>query len=150
MDIVADTSFFIHTINFSRFGKVYVTSSVLKEIKDYVSKIKLSALNVIVKKPSYDSIKIVEEVSKELGESLSTTDKEILALALELKKPIATDDFGIQNVAKKIGIKVVPIRFEIKKTRKIVYVCPNCKKVYKQDGYCKDCGVNLKKIHYYE
>ena len=150
MDIVADTSFFIHQANFTTFDKIYTVAKVIDEIKDKVSKIRMSGLNIIVRKPSQEYLKQITKISDELGENLSETDKEVLALALELKKPIATDDFGIQNVAKKLGIKIVPIRFEIKKTRKIVYICPNCKKTYKTDGYCPDCGVKLRKIHYYD
>lgn len=146
MKIVGDTSFFIHYSNFSLFEEIYTTKEVLKEIKDFITKIKVSGLNIIVKSPKKQFIEKVENVCKKLGENLSETDKKILALSLELSLPIATDDLGIQNVAKYLKIKIFPIRFKLEKKRKIFYICPNCKTSFNKNGFCENCGIKLKKV----
>ena len=146
MKVVADTNFFIHYSNFSKFERVYTIDEVIREVKDWFSKVKLSSLNVVIKDPEKEFLKIVEEKTKELGENLSKTDKKVVALALNLNLPLITDDKAMQNVAKQLGIKVVPMRYSLKKQRKIVYICPNCKKIFNSQGICPDCGIKLKRI----
>ena len=67
---------------------------------------------ILVKRPAEESLKRVEECAIQVGDSffLSETDKHVLALALELKTTdcdpqIVTDDYSIQNVAKRLGIE---------------------------------------------
>ena len=64
-----------------------------------------------VKAPAQESQVKAEELGNMAGDSskLSETDKQLLALALELKAAgytpqLVTDDYSIQNVATKMGI----------------------------------------------
>lgn len=66
----------------------------------------LLATRVRVLDPSDRSTKRIEEEAKRTGDSrrLSDTDKEVLALALDLGYQLVTDDFSIQNLAAVLGI----------------------------------------------
>lgn len=109
-----------------------------------------------VKKPDDALLAKVKTAAATIGDlaSLSRTDLQILALALQLKTEkrsplIITDDYSIQNVAKHLGIEYAPlatfgIRVPIKWTR----YCPACHQKYSADykiKYCRVCGVELKR-----
>jgi UPF0271 protein len=66
----------------------------------------LLATRVRVLSPSKASLAKVIEASGNSGDSrrLSSTDKEILALALDIGYELVTDDYSVQNVAAIIGI----------------------------------------------
>lgn len=109
-----------------------------------------------IKKPSRIFIEKVEMAATSTGEtfSLSETDLQVLALALELKNQgyhplIASDDYSIQNVANKMGIKFTSLAtFGIRFQLKWVRYCPACRRKYPADyksKKCKVCGTELKR-----
>jgi UPF0271 protein len=111
---------------------------------------------ILVKRPSDEALEKVEECAIELGDSffLSETDKEVLALALELKatrsKPqIVTDDYSIQNVAKGLGIGFTSLAtFGIRRVLEWMRYCPACHREYPANctfTECTICGTNLKR-----
>jgi len=98
----------------------------------------------------------VKNLSKEAGDIrfLSEADMEILALAMQLKEDgcdplIVTDDYSIQNVAKKIGVNFAPlITFGIRFFLKWLLYCPACHRKYPPDyqsNRCQICGTILKR-----
>jgi endoribonuclease Nob1 len=85
---------------------------------------------------------------------LSETDMQLLSLALELKEQgytpqILTDDYSIQNVAKKLGIEFSALAtFGIKRQLEWIRYCPACYKQYPADSKtreCQVCGTELKR-----
>lgn len=105
--------------------------------------------------PDDNAIKEAEENAKRTGDAytLSETDLQLLALALQLRKDntpiIVTDDYSIQNVARYLGIKAVPLAtFGIKSIIKWARYCPACRKKY-HESYkwetCEVCGAKLKR-----
>jgi len=85
---------------------------------------------------------------------LSETDKQILALALELKGSgstprIVTDDYSIQNVATKLGIEFASLAtFGIRRLLEWVRYCPACRREYPADyasTRCTVCETELKR-----
>ncbi len=78
---------------------------------------------------------------------LSDTDNEVLALALQIRhrgdKPqIVTDDYCIQNVAKRLGLDYVSLAtFGIKRLITWVRYCPACHRTYPPNFKAKDCLV---------
>ena len=111
---------------------------------------------VAVKEPSHEAVKRVEECAIDVGDShfLSETDKEVLALALELKtsnrKPeIVTDDYSIQNVAKRLGIEFTPLAtFGIRRVLEWMRYCPACRIEYSANftsNECTVCGTQLER-----
>lgn len=111
---------------------------------------------VVVKRPSDEALVKVEECAIEVGDSffLSETDKEVLALALELKTAkyepqIVTDDYSIQNVARRLGIEFTSLAtFGIRRVLEWMRYCPACHREYPANctfTECTVCGTKLKR-----
>lgn len=109
-----------------------------------------------VKAPSTLFVDKVAESSKALGDLLylSDTDKQVLALALELKNAgedalIVTDDYSIQNVADQLSLGFAPLMtFGIRYRLDWVIYCPACHRKYPTDykpKTCETCGTELKR-----
>jgi UPF0271 protein len=150
MRFVLDTSAIIYLQDFRKFDEIFIPSLVVEEVKDKVSKMKLEALNLKTLEPDEKILKEVELIAKKTGdlEKLSKTDLQVLALAKELKAKIVSDDYNIQNVAKRLGIGFLPV--STKGIKEIFFwkkFCPNCKRYFKSDlGECPICGAKLKRL----
>jgi UPF0271 protein len=77
---------------------------------------------------------------------LSDTDKELLALALDLGYELMTDDYSIQNVARSMGI---PVRGMDQKGIAEIFEwqakCKGCGKLFPADvRVCDVCGSNTR------
>ncbi len=149
---VLDASAIIHGYNpVIEEGEHYTTPEVLEEVesKKIIVDQALSFGKLKIMSPNKECIKKVEEIVKKTGDNLSKQDIGILALALNLNAVLYTDDYGIQNVAKKLNIEVRGISF--KPTDKdFVWrkVCEGCKKLYPADyeeEVCEICGSPLKR-----
>ena len=111
---------------------------------------------LIIKQPSEDSRKRVEACATTVGDTffLSETDKQLLALALELKASarvaqIVTDDYSIQNVATRLGIEFTSLAtFGIRRVLEWIRYCPACHREYPANYAstdCTVCGTELKR-----
>jgi UPF0271 protein len=76
---------------------------------------------------------------------ISGTDRDLLALALDLGAALYTDDFAIQNVALVLGVNTVPILQ--RKARRVhwKYRCSGCGRYADHDGECPVCGAAIKR-----
>jgi len=126
-------------------GRDYQTFQFLKE----------KGLSIIT--PSAESLHKINQSSSETGDigRLSDADKEILALAIDLKNDdkeiiILTDDYSIQNVANFLNITFQNISQPgITKKFKWTYQCRGCRKRFKENiNDCPICGTSLKKVIY--
>jgi UPF0271 protein len=158
MKIVLDTSAILSGLEIEDDKEYYTTPEVVNEIQDKNAKLKVELsfkdgdLKLIQPQKRFS-----ENVNKKvelLGEidSLSDTDKSILALALEIKGQgddvlIATDDYSIQNVAESLSLKYISIKEGgIKKILAWNYVCIGCGQRYdKNIILCETCGNMVKK-----
>ena len=109
-----------------------------------------------VKAPSEEFLSKAKAASSKAGDSylLSSTDIQLLALALDLKaagcRPqLFTDDYSIQNVATQMGIDFLALAtFGIKRLLEWIRYCPACHREYPADCTFKEClvcGTNLKR-----
>jgi len=109
-----------------------------------------------VRIPTDASLTEVEKSSKTVGDVrfLSDVDKQVLALAFELKNHgenalVVTDDYSIQNVANQIGLEFVPLMtFGIRYRLNWIIYCPACHRKYPADSKvknCETCGTELKR-----
>ncbi|WP_456420022.1 PIN domain-containing protein [Methanocaldococcus infernus] len=151
MKVVLDASAVIHGFNPLNYEECYITPKVYEEVKEnrifLDQAISLGKLKIL--EPKKESIEKVRNLANKVGELLSEADIEVLALAYELKALILTDDYGIQNIAKRLNIKHKGIYYN--KTNKIIVwrkVCLGCKKsypiIYEYDE-CEVCGSPLKR-----
>ena len=111
---------------------------------------------VAIVKPKDSFFQEILEASKKVGDMryLSEADRQVLALALELKCSgstplIVTDDYSIQNVANKIGVEFTSLMtFGIKFRFKWILYCPACYRKYPSNykfKVCEVCGTELKR-----
>lgn len=108
-----------------------------------------------VRAPSTSFLEKVEEASKKVGDVLlSKADRQVLALALELKDEgydprIVTDDYSIQNVANLVGVEFASLMtFGIRYRLYWIKYCPACHRKYPSDykhKHCEVCGTEVKR-----
>ena len=146
MKVVLDTSAIIYLNDFRSFDEIFTVSDVVNEVKDKINILKLSGINLKVVEPSEASVNEVKAIAKETGdlEKLSKTDIKILALAKENSLTILSDDYNIQNIAEKCGIRYISL-FSKRITKLILWgsYCSNCKMFFENKRVCPRCGNSL-------
>jgi len=160
--LVLDTSAFVMGLNPSALTMpVYSVPEVVGElIPDSLPHTRFIAArdsgHLVVRKPSSSSMNAVQEASSRVGDVgvLSSTDVEVLALALELKQnglspAIVSDDYAVQNVSETLGIEHASLStFGIARKFDWIYYCPACFRKYTvedADRVCRVCGTRLKR-----
>ncbi|HTY90832.1 MAG TPA: DNA-binding protein [Methanocella sp.] len=134
-------------------GELVTPPKVYAEVKDEASALKLEMLTgLAVREPE---IRHVEEVKKEARETgdimrLSPSDVDLLALAAEERAAgkdvaILSDDYAVQNVARKMGLAILPLHQKRIKY-KIVWEkrCIGCNRTFPEGDVCPVCGSPLK------
>jgi len=85
---------------------------------------------------------IITAAARRTGDDarLSPTDAELLALAVERKATLVTDDYAIQNVARVVGVPFVSVaQSGIRKVIQWYHRCSGCARYF--DGPQKECPV---------
>ena len=106
MEYIADTSFITHHFKIPKV-RILIPESVFEEIRYPSERLKIALWEVEIINPKKRFVKKVMNEAKKIGylERLSKADIDVLALALERKGVILTNDFAIQNVARRLKIK---------------------------------------------
>jgi UPF0271 protein len=158
--ILLDTSAFIQGYNMSQNEEYYTVSEVLVEIKAELGKMRYEGAKASGKlreiQPEDKWVKEIEAKARVSGEAhkLSPTDKQLLALGLQLKSEnevptIVSDDYSIQNMASRLGLRfVAQVTHGIKKVYEWSIYCPGCRKRFdspQEDNVCPICGTELKR-----
>lgn len=150
---VYDASAFYAGIPFSSPHKGCTTPLVFDEIKHIkqshgVLDTLLDAGRLQIIEPDSEKIYAVIERSKKTGDyqKLSKADVSAVALALQLKAELITDDFAVSNLAKNLGLDVSPIMTKgIKVVGSWIYYCPACKKEFSVLDTCPICANKLRR-----
>ncbi|MBR9682025.1 MAG: hypothetical protein GOV00_04500 [Candidatus Altiarchaeota archaeon] len=97
--------------------------------------------------PNDTKLKAVMETAEKTGDLdvLSRADVEVLALALQIDGIVCTNDFAVQNVAKKLKLEVEGVSREISKEIKWCWYCPACGWKRARKGECERCGTETKR-----
>lgn len=149
---VLDTSGILHSdLDFSSSG-YFIPNSILQELRDENAKLMVEQGirngYIKVRDPRVESVEKVKETAKETGDiqRLSEADVDVIALALENKAEIVSDDYSIQNLAKILKLRYHTTAQEgIKKQYKWGKVCPSCVLKYGVESEtCKVCGSKLR------
>jgi UPF0271 protein len=148
MKIVLDASVFF--TDWHPDGDLFTTPSVCDELRDIRSRgnyEKLCAEGLKVMSPGSESKEAVTAAATLSRDAsvISDTDRDLLALAQELKAPLYTDDFAIQNVAIILGVKTHPINQRRAKHVHWKYRCAGCGRYFDHDGECPVCGSVVKR-----
>ncbi len=149
---ILDASAFYAGIPFGSQDKYYTTSLIFEEIK-HIKKshdalgVLLETKRLEIVDPRADSTGFVISSAKKSGDyDLSRQDVSAIALCYELKGQLITDDFAVSNVAKNLGLEVIPVMTSGIKTRGVwIHYCPACKKSFSNATVCSLCGNRLKK-----
>ncbi len=96
-------------------------------------------------RPVRDRIRAASESSGD-AHRLSPTDRDLLALALEIGGTLVTDDYSIQNLARVLGIAYEPVLTPgIRETWTWTYRCTGCGRTWPEwHDECPVCGSPLK------
>ena len=122
---------------------------VIKELEKYKDpRLSLWGDMIRVSDCSAESMDRVKEAATKSGDigRLSPVDMTVIALALDVKGTIWSDDYSIQNVARILGLGFKPIGMKgIQKVVKWNYQCIGCHKWYKEKmSECPICGSPMK------
>ena len=144
MKIVLDTSALLLGKPLPPNFEYYAPPKVMEEIE---KKLGTCPMEIFVMVPEKEFMDKVVETAKKTGDyaKLSEADLEVIALALQLKACILTEDFSIQNVASLLGIKFYGDK-EIKEIRRWVFRCTGCGRYF--DDFveiCPYCGHEVKR-----
>jgi UPF0271 protein len=153
-EYVLDANAFYLGLSFLAFTKSYTTSLVFDEVRHLKGSYSLLETlvetdNLMIVNPDEVYISRVRAVAIKSGDSvrLSKSDISVLALAYQLKKPLISDDFSVENTAKLLRISILPLGTSgIKHIRKWISYCRTCGKCY--GSYfteCLICGNKLKR-----
>ncbi len=157
--IIIDSTVFYAGLPFRSLDTYYTTPHIadeLQRIPFFNNRIEtlLNSNRLQIIDPSSISLQSIlkDSLNIENKKSLSDADISILALAKDFISEdysvmVLTDDFAIQNVAKKLGISYKPLLYAgIKYSGQWINYCSACNSVYQStDDVCKNCGNPLKR-----
>lgn len=148
---VIDTSAILtRKLNLSQENFV-IPASVLEEIRlgKIARAITWQEEDLYIVQPKAESISSVRKAASETGdlEELSRTDIEVLAVALELGATVVTDDFAIENVASRLGIRFVGADLKsIARSIEWQFRCTGCgRRFTRRVSECPVCGHSVKR-----
>ncbi len=149
MKLILDTSALLSGMDFE--GELYTSQHILDELRRQGTDPRMEALletKVQLREPSAKAIAETRRKAAATGDvrRLSPTDVQVLALALDLRGTVVTDDYSIQNVAKELG---VPYRgaglAEIREGVEWHYRCTGCGRYFQEPlETCPVCGSPVK------
>ena len=149
---VLDASAFIYR-TIPQGGEIVTSPSVYAEVKDEQSKLRLDLLEGLrVVQPDETYLKAVREMAAATGDDhrLSPADRDLLALAIQEKASgkaveMLTDDYAVQNVARKAGLRIRALR-QKKSRYHITWEkrCVGCDRAYQDGDTCAVCGSPLR------
>ena len=151
MKYVLDTTALFNSKDFPLDFEIVIPQGVLDELISWglSDRVKLLlGVRIHINLPSDASRAKVKAAAESTGDidRLSPTDMEVLSLAEELKAPLISDDYSIQNVSRVLGINCIAM--EQKGIQKVFfwkYRCRGCGKEYERDvKECRICGQTLK------
>ncbi|MGZ7046996.1 MAG: ribonuclease VapC [Methanobacterium sp.] len=138
---------------YSKSNSNFTTSEVILEIKDLKSSLLIQSAmengNLQLEEPDKEDIEKTNKIIESSGDilRLSETDKNIIALALKLKRTgynpiVVTDDYSMQNSLKIINLPFKSVLTEgITEVYNWIKICKGCKKKYPSDYSFEDCEI---------
>ena len=148
---VLDATAFYAGMPFVSNDSFMTTSAVYEEIQHI--KTKQGVLEMLqqtnrlqIRDPDKKFTSVVKNTANKTGDSttLSKQDISIIALALENKIELITDDFAVTNVAKQLKIQTLSIMTQgISTIGKWISYCSMCGKEFSKEKECPICGSKL-------
>lgn len=101
--------------------------------------------------PTVQSTNNAIRIARDTGDypQLSEQDISIIALGIEMRGDIITDDFAVSNVIKNLGLKISPVMTKgIRDVGRWIHYCPGCKTRHSTktaNNCCAKCDTPLKR-----
>ena len=157
-ELVVDTSALISWPIMELNGAIVVQSQIDELRRHSPSRAEMfQAMGVRTSEPKPESVSFATVSAMETGDmgGLSVVDLHLIALAYERKCILVTDDYRMQNLAEKMGVKWKSVNFQgISEYWEWKVKCVGCGREYDSPdkpaerkgmlGECVDCGSNLK------
>lgn len=135
----------------------YTVQEVLDELRGENVRLRINISlkdgSLKLQKPGNKEIQEVKKAAGETGDiaKLSDTDIKLLSVALYFKDNaiLITDDYSIQNLACKLGVKIASTtEGEIEKVLAWKNICIGCGRKFKAEyrGKCDFCGSKLRRV----
>lgn len=149
---VLDASAFYAGTPFLSGAKCATTTAVLDEVKHVraaATEALIDAGNLAIIDPDDRATEAVTSAARRTGDlpRLSVADISVLALALQLKAVLVSDDYALANVAATIGVRVQMSSGKgLRQVRKYTRYCSACGRAFGPDAReCPLCGNALKR-----
>lgn len=145
---VLDASAFYAGVPFASSGRLHTTGDVHGEVRHIKSShgaidALIDAGRLVVADPSPASLAAARAAASAAGESgaLSRADMSVVALCHELGGELVTDDYAVSNVAKRMGLAVVPVMTRgTRAPRRWERRCAACSRAMGAEARCRVCG----------
>lgn len=148
--LVLDTAAFLTQLHPD--GEAATVPEVVAEVQNSPSRRylqRLEALGMRIESPPPEALAQVEAAARISGDlpQLSETDRAVLALALHHAATLVSDDFAVQNVAARLGLRYLSAGGRtITQVRRWRWQCVGCRKRYNEvHDECPVCGAELRR-----
>ena len=148
---ILDASAFYAGIPFASSEKSFTTPDVFDEIK-HIKKdhkavemiLETKRLEIMAPEPQYMEKVLLKSKNTGDFQNLSKGDISVIALCLQLKAELITDDFAVSNLARQLNLKVAPVMTNgITHIANWIYFCSGCEKTFSNMSKCPLCGNKL-------
>ncbi len=128
-------------------GELWTTTEVTAELRSEESNLKFELADIRVGWPTEDALKRVKAAANETNDLLSAADLSVIALAIEKDATIVSDDYGIQNLAMKFGLAILPLsKRGIREMWTYGFRCKGCGRRAIAPGICTVCGSEIRRF----
>lgn len=129
--VAVDANVFLHGRANYDFESMFTVPEVVEEVKSERGKTVLQKVDYSVRSPGQETVKEVSEKADEINSPTSEADEKLLALALERKEEVVTDDKPLQNLALHLDIDFSG------------YMDDATTKMFRWEEVCGNCGAEL-------
>jgi len=152
--LVLDTTAFYAGVPYTNTTENLVTTpDVISEVSNERTRTLIALSKINVWQAGQEHLNKVKAAARNTGDNnMTKADLSVLALCLSISADgndaiLLSDDFAVENVASRLGIKARPLMTNgIKTAAEWVFFCPACGKIYsKQRPDCLVCGTKLEK-----
>jgi len=121
------------------------TPAVASEARSEAASARLRQSGAAIVAPSTGSLKKTADLVSEAGGKTSAADSSLVALALDTKGAVFTDDYALQNLCLVAGVQFEPmLRAGITEERRFRPVCLGCGGECQKEGVCTVCGHEIR------
>lgn len=150
--IILDTTAFLESDEFIpriRDAELMTVPEVVEEARSKRALLEnVPAPSFTIRSPGKKFLLEVQEATISTGDALSDADERVIALALQENGAVLSDDYGVQNVCRHMGVGFMPMSREgIKEEWHYVYRCRGCGRIFDRAiAVCPVCGHEVRRV----